>query len=130
VVATAAAVRRDATESSRIDCVGAAERAALTVHGRKHPLVAWRKTRKFHEPVEILVMTCDVCERDIGYEDERRARAHFRVSRHPNPGAFDDQDPEVVLCSLECLRAFATKLSTPGPASSASRGRAVTKLRR
>jgi hypothetical protein len=90
--------------------------------------MGWRQTRKFHAPLEILVMTCDVCERDIGYEDERRPRAHFRVSRHPNPGALDDQEPAVVLCSRECLRAFASTDAPPRPASSRGRGRSVRSI--
>ena len=61
--------------------------------------MAWRKTGAFHAAEEILVLTCDVCERDIGNEDGRRPLAHFRVSRHPNPGAIDDQEPAVVICS-------------------------------
>src|SRR5436190_11010944 len=55
--------------------------------------MAWRKTATFHAPVEVLVLTCDVCACDIGHEDERRPRAHFQLSRHPNPGAIDDQEP-------------------------------------
>ena len=51
--------------------------------------MGWRKTGTFHAPQEILVMTCDVCERDIGYEDERRPRAHYEIARLPNPGAID-----------------------------------------
>lgn len=76
-------------------------------------IMAWRKTG-LHQPAqEILVMTCDVCERDIGYEDGRRPHPHFRVSRHPNAGTIDDQEPAATLCSRECLRAFAA--NTPGP---------------
>ncbi len=75
--------------------------------------MAWRKSGLFHPAEEILVLTCDVCERDIGYEDGRRPHEHFRISRHPNPGAIDDQEPAVIICSRECLRAFAAK--TPGP---------------
>lgn len=75
--------------------------------------MAWRKSGILQPAEEILVLTCDVCERDIGFEDGRRPREHFRITRHPNPGAIDDQQPEVSLCSRECLRAFAAK--TPGP---------------
>ncbi len=75
--------------------------------------MAWRKSGLFHPAEEILVLTCDVCERDIGYEDGSRPHEHFRISRHPNPGAIDDQEPAVIICSRECLRAFAAK--TPGP---------------
>jgi hypothetical protein len=75
--------------------------------------MAWRKSGLFHPAEEILVLTCDVCERDIGHEDGSRPRDHFRISRHPNPGAMDDQEPAVNICSRECLRAFAAK--TPGP---------------
>ncbi len=75
--------------------------------------MAWRKTGLFHPATEILVLTCDVCERDIGHEDGRRPREHFQVSRHPNPGAFDDQAPIATLCSRECLRAFAANTSGP-----------------
>jgi hypothetical protein len=35
------------------------------------------------------------------------------VARHPNAGALDDQQPTVVLCSRECLRAYAEKLLGP-----------------
>ena len=86
--------------------------------------MAWRKSGLFHAAEEILVVTCDVCERDIGYEDGRRPPEHFRITRHPNPGAIDQQEPPVVICSRDCLRAFAAK--TPGPdrvASLANRGR-------
>jgi hypothetical protein len=72
-----------------------------------------RKTGTFHPPEEILVLTCDVCERDIGNEDGRRPKDHFRVSRHPNPGALDDQAPIIIVCSSDCLRAFAS--TAPGP---------------
>ena len=37
--------------------------------------MGWRKTGLFHAPQAILVMTCDVCERDIGFEDGSRPRA-------------------------------------------------------
>jgi hypothetical protein len=82
--------------------------------------MAWRKTGTFHPAEEVLVLTCDVCERDIGYEDGRRPHEHFRVSRHPNPGGIDDQEPVAIDCSRECLRAFAA--STPGPDRSPSIG--------
>lgn len=75
--------------------------------------MAWRKSGSFHPAEEILILTCDVCERDIGYEDGSRPREHFRISRHPNAGVIDDQEPAVTVCSCECLRAFAAK--TPGP---------------
>jgi hypothetical protein len=75
--------------------------------------MAWRKSGLFHPAEEILVMTCDVCERDIGYEDGGRPHEHFRISRHPNAGALDCQEPAACICSRDCLRAFAA--STPGP---------------
>jgi hypothetical protein len=59
------------------------------------------------------VLTCDVCECDIGHEDGRRPRTHYQVSLHPNAGAMNHQDPAVVICSRECLRAYAA--STEGP---------------
>jgi len=64
--------------------------------------MAWRKTGTFHPAEEVLVLTCDVCERDIGYEDGRRPHEHFRVSRHPNPGGIDDQEPVAIVCSRLC----------------------------
>jgi hypothetical protein len=73
--------------------------------------MGWRKSGLFHAPQEILVMTCDVCERDIGYEDERRARAHYEVTRLPNAGAMAEKHPAAYVCSPECLRAFAAKAS-------------------
>ena len=75
--------------------------------------MGFRKSGLFHPAEEVLVMTCDVCERDIGYEDGRRPREHFRISRHPNAGTIDDQEPAVIICSRECLRAFADKTSGP-----------------
>ena len=75
--------------------------------------MAWRRSGLFHPVQEILILTCDVCERDIGYEDGRRPREHFCITRHPNPGAIDDQQPAAIICSCECLRAFAAK--TPSP---------------
>jgi hypothetical protein len=70
-----------------------------------------RKTGTFHPAEEIAVLTCDVCERDIGYQDGRRARAHLRVTRHPNAGGLDDQNPAVIVCSRECLGAYAATLT-------------------
>lgn len=58
-------------------------------------------------------MTCDVCERDIGAVDERRPKAHFEITRVPNPGGIEEQDPRVYICSVSCLRAFAA--ATPEP---------------
>lgn len=83
-----------------------------------------RKTGTFHPAEEVLVLTCDVCECDIGYEDGRRPRPHLCVTQHPNTGALDDQSPAVALCSQECLRAYADKLTGLDRASrsSASRG--------
>jgi len=76
--------------------------------------MGWRKTGVFHAAQEILVMTCDVCERDIGNEDGRRPKAHYEITRLPNPGAIDDQDAPALICSTECLRAFAEQASEPG----------------
>ena len=84
--------------------------------------MAWRRTGRYRPPEEILVMTCDVCERDIGFEDERRPKEHFRVSRHPNPGAIDDQEPAMIICSRDCLRAFAANAAGPDRASSPQSG--------
>jgi hypothetical protein len=70
-----------------------------------------RKTGAFLPAEEITVLTCDVCERDIGYEDGRRPRAHLCVTRHPNAGGLDDQNPAVVVCSRECLGAYASKVT-------------------
>jgi hypothetical protein len=74
--------------------------------------MGWRKTGSFHAPQEILVMTCDVCEIDIGYQDERRPRAHYEIARLPNPGTIDEQRAATYVCSPECLRAFAAKASS------------------
>ena len=81
--------------------------------------MGWRKTGEYRQAEEILVLTCDVCERDIGYEDGRRPYEHFTVSRHPNPGSIDQQEPPTIICSKECLRAFAAH--TPGPERSNAR---------
>ena len=75
--------------------------------------MSFRKTGLFHPAREILVLTCDVCERDIGYDDERRPRPYLSVARYPNGGSLDDQQPEAVLCSRECLRAYAENLAGP-----------------
>jgi len=72
--------------------------------------MSFRKTGIYLPAREVLVLTCDVCERDIGYEDERRPRPHLSVARYPNAGTLDDQRPEAVLCSRECLRAYAENL--------------------
>lgn len=72
-----------------------------------------RKTGVFAPAQEMLVLTCDVCERDIGYEDGGRPRAHLSVSRHPNAGALNDQQADAVICSRECLQAYAEKLAGP-----------------
>jgi hypothetical protein len=84
--------------------------------------MAWRKSGTFQAPVEVLVMTCDVCECDIGHEDGRRPHEHFRVSRHPNPGTMDDQAPAVMICSRDCLRAFAASTAGPDRAPAADGG--------
>jgi hypothetical protein len=82
-----------------------------------------RKTGTFHPAEEVLVLTCDVCECDIGYEDGRRPRPHLCVTQHPNTGALDDQSPPAVLCSQECLRAYADKLTGLDRASRSLRSR-------
>jgi hypothetical protein len=92
--------------------------------------VGWRKTGAFHPAVEVAVMTCDVCERDIGHEDGRRPRAHFRVSRHPNAGGIDDQEPAVVVCSQDCLRAFAASPACTDPPSFIGPNSSIPKPRR
>jgi hypothetical protein len=56
-------------------------------------------------------LTCDVCERDIGYEDGRRPQPYLHVTRHPNAGAMDDQEPAAIVCSRECLQAYASQLA-------------------
>jgi hypothetical protein len=75
--------------------------------------MGWRKTGKFHSPQEISILTCDVCERDIGHEDGRRADAHYEVKLLPNIDAVGDQDHTVYTCSIECLRAFASREPEP-----------------
>jgi hypothetical protein len=76
--------------------------------------MGYRKTGVFHPAEEVLVLTCDVCEQDIGYEDGRRPKAHLCVTQHPNAGALDDQRPAAILCSRECLQAYAAELPDPG----------------
>jgi hypothetical protein len=73
--------------------------------------MGWRKSGAFREPEEVLVLTCDVCECDIGHEDGRRPRPHLRLTRHPNAGGMDDHDPAVILCSRHCLSAYADKIT-------------------
>jgi hypothetical protein len=80
--------------------------------------MTWRKTGRYRPAEEILIITCDVCERDIGFEDGRRPREHFRVSRHPNPGAINDQEAAATICSRECLRTFAANTDGPDRAPS------------
>lgn len=76
-----------------------------------------RKTGSFHPPQEVTVLTCDVCERDIGHEDGRRPWTYLQVTQHPNAGAMNEQNPPTLLCSSECLRAYADKLTGPGRAT-------------
>src|SRR5580692_2850794 len=45
--------------------------------------MGWRKTGVLRTPEEVLVMTCDVCERDIGYEDGRRPRQQWAIRQRP-----------------------------------------------
>jgi hypothetical protein len=75
--------------------------------------MGYRKTGVFQPAEQIVLLTCDVCERDIGYEDGRRPRPHLRVTQHPNAGAINDQQPPVILCSAQCLRAYAARLTEP-----------------
>jgi len=75
--------------------------------------MGYRKTGVFQPAEQIVVLTCDVCECDIGYEDGRRPRPHLRVTQHPNAGPINDQRPPVILCSSECLRAYAGNLTAP-----------------
>jgi hypothetical protein len=74
--------------------------------------MGWRKTGVLRAPEEILVMTCDVCERDIGYEDGRRPRPHYEISRLPSQGSIGDRSPPIFVCSPECLRSFAAQASS------------------
>lgn len=78
--------------------------------------MGWRKTGKFSAPQEIAVLTCDVCERDIGHEDGRRADPHYEIRLLPDSGAFRDQDHTACVCSIECLRAFASREPESGRA--------------
>lgn len=73
--------------------------------------MGWRRTGNFHAPQEICVMTCDVCERDIGHTDGRRADAHYEVRVLTNAAALGEPSTSVYLCSVECLRAFALRES-------------------
>jgi len=75
--------------------------------------MGWRKTGKFSSPQEISIMTCDVCERDIGHEDGRRSDPHYEVRLLPAADAMGAQDRAVYACSVECLRAFASKEPEP-----------------
>jgi hypothetical protein len=70
-----------------------------------------RKTGVMRAPEEVLVLTCDVCERDIGHEDGRRPRPHYEITQFPNPRPMNDQASSVHVCSAECLRAFAAQAS-------------------
>ena len=74
--------------------------------------MGWRKTGAMRVPEEILVVTCDVCERDIGYEDGRRPRPHYEIAQLPNQGTMGNQAPITYVCSPECLRAFAARASS------------------
>lgn len=82
-----------------------------------------RKTGTFYPPEEVLVLTCDVCECDIGHEDGRRPQPHLRVTQHPNAGGLDDQSPPTIVCSRECLRVFADKLTGLDRVSRAQKNR-------
>jgi hypothetical protein len=76
--------------------------------------MGWRRTGNFSPPTEICVLTCDVCERDIGHEDGRRFSAHYEIRILPRAGTMGDQDRTVYTCSVECLRAFASREPEPG----------------
>lgn len=84
--------------------------------------MAWRRTGKYRSAEEIFVLTCDVCERDVGFEDGRRPNEHFQVSRHPNPGALDEQQAPTIICSSECLRAYAARAIGPDRTTPSTRG--------
>jgi hypothetical protein len=75
--------------------------------------MGYRKTGVFQPAEQVVVLTCDVCERDIGYEDGRRPRPHLSVMQHPSAGLMNDQHAPAILCSSECLRAYAGKLTEP-----------------
>jgi hypothetical protein len=83
--------------------------------------MGWRKSGAFREPEEVLVLTCDVCECDIGFEDGRRPLPHLRMTRHPNAGGMDDQAPATILCSSDCLSAYAANLTDLNRGSPAPR---------
>jgi hypothetical protein len=70
-----------------------------------------RKTGRFNAPEEIGVLTCDIRERDVGHSDGRRPLPHLRLTRHPSDGAFGAQKPAVVLCSKQCLSAYADSIT-------------------
>lgn len=85
--------------------------------------MGYRNTGVFQPAEQIVVLTCDVCERDIGYEDGRRPRPHLRVTQHPNAGPINDQQPPTMVCSPECLRVYAGKLTAPDRESHPPDGR-------
>lgn len=70
-----------------------------------------RKTGQFNSPEEIGVITCDVCERDVGHADGRRPWPHLKLTRHPSANSFGEQTAAVVLCSKQCLCAYADSLT-------------------
>src|SRR5437762_14017111 len=89
--------RSNATARSQTDADRAAtEVGSATVTPRIEPpwvvlprlrgaIMAWRTTATFHAPIEVLLLTCDVCACDIGHADERRPHAPRQPCRHPTP---------------------------------------------
>lgn len=75
--------------------------------------MGYRKTGACQPAEQIVVLTCDVCERDIEYEAGRQPRPQLRVTQHPNAGPINDQHPPALLRASECLRVYAGKLMGP-----------------
>jgi hypothetical protein len=75
--------------------------------------MGYRESGAFQPAEQIVVLACNVCERDSGYEAGRQPRPHLRVTKHPNAGPINDQHPPALLHASECLRAYAGKLMGP-----------------
>ena len=75
--------------------------------------MGWRKTNKKTKPEFIEVMTCDVCNKDIGLPDGFNENAHYEVEFKPGMDLEPDAETERnVLCSVDCLEQFVIKEKT------------------
>ena len=84
----------------------------------------WQVARRNHRVLEcraalyLRVTGADGQRKSLGPFEGLKVTGGDRLSRHPNRGTLDDQEAPVIICSRDCLRAFAANVTGPDRTSS------------